>query len=301
MKYFRPSTLDEAISQLQAAGPKAKIFAGGTDLVVQMRILRRIPEAVVDIKHIPELRQFSRNPDGGWTLGAAVAGAEITEHAEFTRDYPGFAEGTGLIGSMQVQSRGTPIGNLCNGSPAADSVPGMIAAGAMLDLVGPEGRRCVAVEDFVQGPGRVALEPGEIVTHIHFPPRAPRACDAYLRFTPRTEMDIAVSGVAINLGFDSEGTCSFARMALGAVGPKAVLVPAAELLIGTKLQAEVLNRLGEVARAAASPIDDKRGTAEFRLAVTPVLAKRAAKIARARALELSHIQDPATPVSGEGV
>lgn len=285
MKFFRPETLDEALALFLDVGPGAKIMAGGTDLVVQMRIMRRMPQAIIDIKRIPELQKITRNPDASWTIGAAVPAAEITEHREFSRDYPGFVEGTGLIGSMQVQSRCTPIGNLCNGSPAGDSVPGMISAGAVLHLKGPESQRSIAVEDFVQGPGRTAIAPGEIVTHIHFPARAKRACDAYLRFTPRTEMDIAVSGVAINVGFDADERCIFARVALGAVGPKAILVPkAADVLIGSKLETEVLERLGDRVREACSPIDDKRGTAEFRLAVTPVLVKRAAKIARSRAL-----------------
>ncbi len=286
MKFIRPSTLDEAVDCLRAAGPEAKILAGGTDLVVQIRSGRREPEAVIDIKQIAALREIRREPDGSWTVGAAVPGAEITAHRRLVADWPGFVEGTGLIGSMQVQSRATPVGNLCNASPAADSVPAMIAAGATVSVLGPNGLRTMPVEEVVLGPGRTSIGTDEIVTALNFPSRPPRSSDAYLRFTPRTEMDIAVAGAAVNLALDETGRCVAAHVALGAVAPKAVLVPdAGAALVGTKLEADALEHMSKAVSAACNPIDDKRGTAEYRISIAPVLARRAAKLALQRAAE----------------
>jgi CO/xanthine dehydrogenase FAD-binding subunit len=189
-----------------------------------------------------------------------------------------------LIGSIQVRGRASIGGNLCNGSPAADSVPALIAAGAVARIVGANGLREVPVEDIPVGPGKTSLTKDEIVVSFFLPPRPAHSGDAYQRFTPRTEMDIAVVGVGVNLTLDGGGTCTAARVALGAVAPIVLLVKeAADALIGTRVDDAALERLAKAASAACRPIDDKRGTKEYRIKVAGVLAKRTAQQALERA------------------
>jgi carbon-monoxide dehydrogenase medium subunit len=206
------------------------------------------------------------------------------ESAALNREWPGVVEAAKLIGSKQVQGRCTIVGNLCNASPAADSVPALVAAGARASIVGPGGRRAVAVEAVPTGPGKTSLAKGEIIEAILLDRRAPRSGDAYLRFIPRTEMDIAVVSAGVNLTLDEQGVVKSARVALGAVAPTVLLVEeAAEALIGRKLDEAALERLAKVCSGACRPIDDKRGTVEFRRKVAGVLARRAATTAYARA------------------
>jgi carbon-monoxide dehydrogenase medium subunit len=241
------------------------------------------PELIVDIKRIPETRTITEE-GGAWRIGAAVTGAELREHARLSTVWPGVVEAANLIGSTQVQGRATLGGNLCNGSPAADSVPALVAAGAVATLAGPAGRRDLPVEDVMLGPRRLALTKGEIVVSFLLPPRAPRSADAYLRFIPRTEMDIAVVGAGVSVTLDGGGTVTAARVALGAVAPRVLLVPAAaQAIVGSRLDHAAQARLEAAARAACRPIDDKRGTAEFRIDVAAVLARRAALTALDRA------------------
>jgi carbon-monoxide dehydrogenase medium subunit len=241
------------------------------------------PDLLVDIKGIAELRQVQEKR-GAFIVGAAVTGAELKEHAALKAAWPGVVEAANLIGSTQIQGRATMGGNLCNGSPAADSVPALIAASAKAIIAGPRGRRELAVEDVMTGPRRLALAKGEIITAFLLPAPAPRTGDAYLRFIPRTEMDIAVVGCGVCLSLDARGKCTAARVALGAVAERPLLVePAAAALIGTPVDDAALAKLDAAARAACRPIDDKRGTKEFRIKVAGVLARRAAQIALARA------------------
>ncbi|MDU8927419.1 xanthine dehydrogenase family protein subunit M [Alisedimentitalea sp. MJ-SS2] len=281
MKFHSPQSVDEAIGLL-AADPDAKILAGGTDLLVRLRSRDVAPSAVIDIKRIDALTTISQ-PDGRWRIGAAVPSAEMNEHAGLKAAWPGVVEAADLIGSTQVQGRATVTGNLCNAGPAADSVPAMVAAGAMAEVAGPDGTRLVPVEDIPTAPGKTSLKQGEMVTAITLPGKPANSGDAYLRFIPRTEMDIAVVGVGIALTMDGD-TIKDAKVALGAVGPKVIVADAAaKALIGTTGDEAALDALAEAASAAATPIDDKRGTAEFRRDVTGVMAKRTAKIAIARA------------------
>jgi len=283
MRYEAPRTLDAAIALLAGAQGQARVLAGGTDLLVQMRGGRVAPQLLVDVKYIPELRAVTAEPEG-LRFGAAVTCMELVEHAQFSAAWPGVADAVKLIGSIQVKGRATVGGNLCNASPAADSVPALIAAAAVARVAGPKGQREVKVEDLPAGPGRTNLAPEEIVASILLPARAPRSGDAYLRFTPRTEMDIAVVGAGVNLTLDDQGVCRQARVALGAVAERALLVTeAAEALIGTEVDAAALERLAAAASKACRPIDDKRGTKEFRIKVAGVMARRAAEIALARA------------------
>ncbi|MCC8944441.1 xanthine dehydrogenase family protein subunit M [Bradyrhizobium sp. Arg62] len=283
MRYVAPRTLDEAIGAFAAAGSAARIMAGGTDLLVQMRSGLVRPGLIVDIKKIGEMTEISETADGGFRVGAAVSGMELAEHARFGKVWPGVLEAVNLIGSKQVQGRASAGGNLCNGSPAGDSVPAMIAAGAVVTVQGPNGRRDMKVEDVPAGPGRTNLKPGEILVSFTLPPRPKGSGDAYLRMIPRTEMDIAVVGIGVSLTL-KDRVCTEARVGLGAAAPTALLVePAAQALIGSKLDDAALEAAAAACRAACRPIDDKRGTIAYRTKTAGVLLKRTAAIAAQRA------------------
>ena len=283
MQYEAPESTKAAARLLFGAKGQAKILAGGTDLLVQLRSGMKPPSLVVDIKHIPALGAIKKER-GGFRIGAAVSGAEMSEHKGLCKAWPGVVEATGLIGSTQIQGRATMAGNLCNASPAADSVPAMIVASAVARIAGPRKRRDIPVEKIATSPGKTSLKKGELVESIFLPKRPPRSGDAYLRFIPRTEMDIAAASAGVSLTLDRKGVCTEARVALGAVGPKVMVVSrAAKALIGTKLDQDTMETLAEICSAAARPIDDKRGTKEFRIHVVGVLARRAARIAYQRA------------------
>ena len=283
IRYVAPRSLDEAIGAFAAAGSAARIMAGGTDLLVQMRSGQVRPGLIVDIKKIGELTEIEETADGGFRVGAAVSGMALLEHKRFGKVWPGVLEAVNLIGSKQVQGRASAGGNLCNGSPAGDSVPAMIAAGAVVTVQGPNGRREIRVEDFPVGPGRTNLKPGEILVSFALPPRPAGSSDAYLRMIPRTEMDIAVVGLGVSLTL-KDGVCTAARVGLGAVAPIALLVePAAKALIGSKLDATALEAAAAACRAACRPIDDKRGTIAYRTNTAGVLLKRTVAIAARRA------------------
>ncbi len=283
MRYEAPTTASAAVSLLAAAQVPAKLLAGGTDLLIQMRSGQQLPALLVDLKGIAEMNTLAAE-NGGFRIGAAMGCMALVENESFTKAWPGVTDAVKLIGSIQIKGRASVGGNVCNASPAADSVPALIAAGAVASVLGPAGRREVAVEDIAAGPGKNTLTKGEIVISFVLPKRAPRSGDAYLRFTPRTEMDIAVVGVGINLSLDDKGVCSHARVGLGAVAERALLVPeAAAALVGTKVDEAALTKLAAVVSAACRPIDDKRGTKAFRTKVAGVLARRAALIALTRA------------------
>jgi len=282
IRYEAPATVADAVNLIQA-DPAARILAGGTDLLVQFRAGVRQPTAFVDVKRIPDLVDIAMDA-GGLRLGAAACAAAIGEQAHVRRLWPGLAEAVHLIGSTQIQGRGTVGGNVCNASPAADTTCALIVNRAMCLIAGPSGERRVPVESFVTGPGRTVLAPGELLVALWIPRPAPRTADAYLRLIPRSEMDIAVAGAAVSVTLDPAGTCTAARVAIGAVAPTALLVPAAaRALVGTTLDESALRAAADAAGAAARPIDDKRGTAAYRRTVVGVLTRRAAKIAAARA------------------
>ena len=283
MHYAKPKTATEAARLLQAEAGVTRVLAGGTDVLVQLKAGMIEPALIVDIKAIPGIRSITAEA-GGFRIGAAVSGAELGEHAALCAMYPGVTEGAQLIGSKQVQGRCSMVGNLCNGSPAGDAVPGLVAANATVRIEGPDGSRDVPVEQIPVGPGKTSLKKGEIITSIHLPASAARSSDAYLRFIPRTEMDIAVASAGVSLTLDAAGTITAARVVLGAVAPTVLLVQAcADAIIGTKLDAAAQTALERAASAAAKPIDDKRGTIAFRVKVAGVLARRAAVIAYERA------------------
>ncbi len=283
LSFTAPTTVDEAVRMLAGSAGLAKPLSGGTDLLVQLRSGRMRPEAIVDIKRIPGLIGV-REEGGEFVIGAATPGVMLSANEALDHAWPGIVEGADLIGSQQIQGRASLAGNLCNASPAADSVPALIAARATCVIAGPNGRRTAPVEAIVTGPGRTSLQKGEFVIEFHVPKPKPHQCDAYLRFIPRTEMDIAVVGCAVNVTLDGSGVCTDARVVLGAVAPTQVVCDeAAKALIGHKLDDATNAALDAAAGRACNPITDKRGTIEYRIKVAGVLARRAAKIAFERA------------------
>jgi CO/xanthine dehydrogenase FAD-binding subunit len=283
LSFTAPTTVDEAIRALASAQGLAKPLAGGTDLLVQLRSGRTRPDVIVDLKRIPDVIGIRETGDS-FVIGAATPGVMLSEHEAFSSAWPGIVEGVDLIGSQQIQGRASLVGNLCNASPAADSVPALICARAVAVIAGPDGRREAPVEAIVTGPGQTSLKKGEFIVEFRVPKPKPRQSDAYLRFIPRTEMDIAVVGCGVNVTLDAAGLCSDARVVLGAVAPTQLIVDeAAQALIGHRLDDDTLSRLDTAAQRACKPINDKRGTIEYRTKVAGVLARRAAAIAFERA------------------
>jgi carbon-monoxide dehydrogenase medium subunit len=283
LSFTAPTTVDEAVRALASAQGLAKPLAGGTDLLVQLRSGRTRPDVIVDLKRIPDLIGIRETGDS-FVIGAATPGVMLSEHEAFSSAWPGIVEGVDLIGSQQIQGRASLVGNLCNASPAADSVPALICARAVAVIAGPDGRREAPVEAIVTGPGQTSLKKGEFIVEFRVPKPKPRQSDAYLRFIPRTEMDIAVVGCGVNVTLDAAGLCTDARVVLGAVAPTQLIVAeAAQALIGHRLDDDTLSRLDAAAQRACKPINDKRGTIEYRTKVAGVLARRAAAIAFERA------------------
>jgi len=283
MRYERPQTLEDATALMANADANAFVLAGGTDLLVRMQNDAFEADLIVDIKAIAGMDTIQETADG-FVIGAAVPCADLSKDAGLVAAWPGVVEAANLIGSTQIQERCTIVGNLCNASPAADSVPALVAARAVARVAGPGGSRTVPIEEIPMGPGKLSLAKGEIIEAVVLPKREARSGDAYLRFIPRTEMDIAVVGVGVTLTLDDTGTVTVARVALGAVAPTVVVADAAAAaIIGTKLEEAALEALAAACSDASTPIDDKRGTVAFRKQVAGVLARRAAQTAYARA------------------
>ncbi|MCB2128001.1 MAG: xanthine dehydrogenase family protein subunit M [Rhodobacteraceae bacterium] len=283
MRYLAAKTAGEAAAALAAEPGLTRILAGGTDVLVQLKSGLVEPALIVDIKQIPGIAEIVAE-DGGYRIGAAVPNAVLGEHAGVVAMWPGVVEGANLIGSTQVQGRCTMVGNLCNGSPAGDAVPGLIAANAVARIVGPNGQRDLPVADIPTGPGKTSLAKGEVITSVFLPARPARASDAYLRFIPRTEMDIAVASAAVSLELNADDTVKAARVVLGAVAPTVIVAEeAGRICVGSKLDEATLARMAAACEAVAKPIDDKRGTVAFRTKTAGTLAKRAALTAYTRA------------------
>ncbi len=282
--YAAPRSVAEAI-RLLGSNPGAQVLAGGTDLLVQLRSGRKAADLVIDVKRIPELNDIRYDPAGGLTLGACVPCYRIYKDRTASRFYPALVEVASLIGGIQIQGRASIGGNLCNAAPSADAVPVLIALRATCHIAGAAGSREIEVEKFCTGPGRTVLQQGELLISLRLPPPEPHSGACYLRFIPRNEMDIAVAGAGASVVLD-DGRFRAARIALAAVAPVPLYVPeAGEWLSGKPVNAENIHRAAEIAQAAAKPITDMRGTAEYRRHLCAVLTRRALEAAIQRARE----------------
>jgi carbon-monoxide dehydrogenase medium subunit len=285
--YAAPTTVAEAVALLAKKGDRARVLAGGTDIIVQLREHRRDLDLLVDIKHIPQANELAYDPKKGLRLGAGVPCFRIYENSKIARAYPGLIDAVALVGGIQIQSRASVGGNLCNASPAADTIPPLIVYQAVCVIAGPKGKREVPVEEFCTAPGRTVLKNGEFLLSLRLPvPKRPSGAH-YLRFIPRNEMDIAVVGAGAAVTLDSKKTrCLSARIALSAVAPTPLLVPeAGAALVDGEISDTLIGRAAALAQAAARPISDMRGEAEYRRHLVGVLTKRAVQAAIARAKE----------------
>ena len=280
--YEAPDTIEAAVGLLAGSPIPAMVLAGGTDLIIQTNASKDQERLIVDIKNINGMCEAALT-DSALELGPSMNCAEFTSRGDIKSVFPGLVEAAYMIGSTQVQGRASVGGNLCNSSPAADTIPALIANAAICEIAGPDGERSVAVKDFITGVGTNCLVKGELLKVIRVPRPVANTSDAYLRFIPRTEMDIAVAGAGVSLTLDEEGLCTAARVAIGAVAPTAIAIPKAEeALVGSNLNDEAIEAAAGAATAASKPIDDRRGTIEFRRHVVGVLVKRAIRIAANR-------------------
>ena len=289
INFAAPKTVAGAIKLLTQNKGKSKVIAGGTDLLVQLRMGKIKPKFIVDIKNIKEVSHITIEKNGV-RIGAAVPGAVIGESDYIKSNWPGVVEALELIGSTQIQGRASLGGNLCNGSPAADSVPALIANEAICRIAGPNGKKDIKVENFVKSPGKTILKRDEMLTSLFLPNKPVKSSSAYLRLIPRTEMDIAVVGAAASLTLDKNNECLNAIICLGAVAPKATIVKnAKKILVGNIIDSDSLATLVTACEDTCDPINDTRGTIAYRTKVAGVLAKRAVKIAYKRILEKSDL------------
>ena len=281
-QYLAAKTIDEAVDAHAKANGSARFLAGGTDLLVQIKSGIRKPNLVIDIKKIVELNSIKEISENEFVIGASVSGANLNRNPKFAKLWPGVLEAFRLIGSEQIQGRASLGGNLCNGSPAGDSVPALIAAGCKAVIAGLGERKEIPIENFHLGPGKTILENGQMLVALKFPKRNNNSADAYLRMTPRTEMDIAVVGCGVNISIEN-GVCTNARVSLGAVAPKPLLInEATDIMVGSSLDEETLEKVSKICRDSCNPIDDKRGTIDYRTKVAGVLFKRATLLAADR-------------------
>lgn len=283
--YAAPKNVAKAVELLAEHGDRARVLAGGTDIIVQVRDGRRDVDLVVDIKNIAKVNELVYDKTRGLRLGSAVPCYRIYENKKVSRAYPGLIDAVSLVGGIQIQSRASVGGNLCNASPAADTIPALIAHEAVAVIAGPDGTREVAVENFCTAPGRTVLKPGEFLLSLSIPARKPNFGSAYLRFIPRNEMDIAVVGAGVSVTLDDARTrCVAARVALAAVAPTPLLVPeAGAALVDGELRDDLIDKAASLAQAASTPISDMRGDAEYRRHLVGVLVRRALKKAIERA------------------
>jgi CO/xanthine dehydrogenase FAD-binding subunit len=283
--YVAAQSVDEVIKLLAEKGDTARVMSGGTDLLVALREGRRKADLVIDVKRLKETTEMSYDAQQGLSLGAAVPCHRMYDDKAVSNAYPGLIDSASLIGGIQIQGRASMGGNLCNASPAADSIPALIAHSAICIIAGPNGRRQLSVEEFCVAPGRTALQTGEFLVSLQIPAPKSGFGAAYLRFIPRNEMDIAVVGVGASVQLDESRTkIVAARIALGAVAPKPLYVAAAgEALVGKTISDEAIDEAARLAQAAATPITDMRGTAEYRKHLCAVLTRRVLRKAIERA------------------
>jgi carbon-monoxide dehydrogenase medium subunit len=282
-EYFAPRTIDEAVALLAGASGSARVFAGGTDLLPRLehRLVRA--EMLVDLKRIPELRTIGVDTTSGLTIGATIRLAELIEVPDVQRSYPAMADAVSQTATVQIRNMGTIAGNVCNGSPCADSVPVLVARGARLALRSPRGERLLPIGEFFKGPGKTALQRDELLVRVHVPPPPPHTGFAFAKLPARTHIDISAVNVGVMVTRKGEA-CAEARIVLGAVGPVPLRARKAEArLAGATLGGRLLQEVGQLAASETRPIDDVRSSAAYRRAMAAVLVRRALVVAAARA------------------
>ncbi|MDA1096562.1 MAG: xanthine dehydrogenase family protein subunit M [Chloroflexi bacterium] len=275
-EYVAPTSIDEAIKAFAGADGQARALVGGTDLIDQIRVGRRTPQLVIDMKRIPELNILEYNPSDGLRIGTAVSCTRVYTNRDVLANYPGVASSAGLVGSVQIQNRASIGGNIGNGAPSGDTIPTLISLDATVTIVGPRGRREEPLEHIFASPGRLTLQPDEFLLEVHVPPPVARSSTHYLRFIPRAEMDIAVVGVGVALTLGDDARIEKVGITLASVAPTPIRAAGAEdVLRGQALTASLIREAGERAVASASPISDVRGSAEYRRELVKVLTRRA--------------------------
>jgi aerobic carbon-monoxide dehydrogenase medium subunit len=274
--YLEPHTLKQAISLLQRHGDQARIVAGSTDFLVRWRQGSWRPQYVVNIQHIPGLNRISYSPRNGLRLGALVTVQTLETHPVVREKYPALATGATSFAGVQVRNLATVGGNICNASPAGDTLPALLAFDAQCRSVGPDGERWVSLDQFFVGPGRTALQPGEILTELQLPPPLPNFGSLYIKHSPRGAMDIAAIGVASAVSLEDGGrVCRDVKIALGAVAPTPIRAYSAEdMLRGQTITPGLIEAAAQEAQNRATPIDDVRATAMYRKTIVGVLAQR---------------------------
>ena len=283
MIFVKPNSEHEAVNLLYNSSGLTRILGGGTDVLVQMRSGIIEPELIVDIKNIPGIREIKKI-NSGYEIGAAVSGSEFNNYPGLKEFTPGIAEAFDLIGSSQIQGRCTLAGNICNASPAADTAPALNVSKCKVKIVGPNGLREDLVSNIPISPGKNSLKKGEFIKSIIIPNRPLYSSDSYIRFTPRSEMDIAVVSAACFITLDQDKLIKEINVSLGAVAPLVLNIKGInDLVINKKLDDDLLLKISNICSNSCDPIDDKRGTIEFRSHVAGVLAKRAIILAHKRA------------------
>ncbi len=283
--YENPSSVDDAVKILAESGGKAKAMAGGTDLIVQLRVKdpRVDANTVVNVKNIPELNELSYSASGGLTIGAAVPCHIIYNNEDVKKHYPALIDSASLIGGTQIQGRASLGGNLCNAAPSGDSIPNLIAHNAIAKIAGPNGTREIPVEEVCTGPRQTSIGDDELLISINFPSNGSGFGANYIRFIPRNEMDIAVAGAGVSVTIEN-GVFTSGRVALASVAPTPILVKEAEdALVGQPVSDAAIQKAADAAKNAAKPISDMRGTAEYRKHLCEVLTRRALNTAVERA------------------
>jgi len=284
--YFRPSTVKEATEILADLGRRAKVMAGGTDLLVNMRAGELRPDYLVDLQGIGALGQLKHDTDG-LKIGAAVTLRAMETDEAVRKQFGVLAHAAAVVGSVQIRNLGTIGGNICNASPSADMAPPLLVLNARARIAGAGGRRSLPLADFFVGPGRTALEEDEILIGLDVPAMPPRSGASYLRVSTRRAMDLAVVGVAALVVLEEgDSVCREARIALGSVAPTPIRAREAEkLLKGKTLGRGAIAEAAAAAVKAARPISDVRGTAEYRREMVEVLTRRALAAALKQAAE----------------
>ena len=276
-----PATLPEASRLLAQYGPEARVLAGGTDLLVKMKQRRLVPRYVVNIKRIPGLDYLEHEPGHGLRIGALVTLEDLNRSVEVRKLYPVLHDAVSCMGTLEIRNRGTVAGNICNASPAAETVPSLLVLGARASVLGPEKSRSISIEELVTGPGRTALAPGELVSEIEIP-EPPAAFGAYDKFSLR-RMDLAIAGAAVMLAFDGE-VCRKASIVLSAVSPTAIRAGEAEALLqGRSIREPLIREAARAAAAQANPKADLGGTVEHKRSAVEQLVQRVIRQALERA------------------